>query len=85
MFLQANIIETIIAIYVALLVVKILPLLLIGKASRNKLIVDPNNIKLCMEISFKSLKYLKMKYMNKNPIKIITKIPKIPVSVKISK
>ena len=64
---------------------KILPVLLMGNTSKNKLIVEANNKKLSVVLPFNSLKFLKMKIMNKDAIISVIKIPTIPVSVKISK
>ena len=64
---------------------KILPVLLMGNTSKNKLIVEANNKKLSVVLPFNSLKFLKIKIMNKDAIISVIKIPTIPVSVKISK
>ena len=64
---------------------KILPVLLIGKTAKNKLIVAANKIKFSILFSLKSFKFFKIKTTNNNAIINVTKIPTIPVSVKISK
>ncbi len=71
--------------YVALLVVKTLPVLLIGNASKIKLIVAANKNKFSKVLSFKNLNLFIIKKANKNPIISMTENPKIPASVKISR
>ena len=64
---------------------KILPVLLMGNTSKNKLIVEANNKKLSAVLPFNNLKFLKIKIINKPAIISVIKNPIIPVSAKISK
>ena len=70
--------------YVALFVVKILPVLLIGNTSSNKLIVVASKKKFTWFGRFKEIKFLNKKNINIDPIIMVIIIPKIPRSVKIS-
>ena len=64
---------------------KILPVLLMGNTSKNKLIVEANNKKLSAVLPFNNLKFLKIKIINKPATISVIKNPIIPVSAKISK
>ena len=68
-----------------LFVVKILPELLNGKTSKNKLRIAANKNKFSILFSFfNALKFLNKKTINKNAIPIVKMAPTIPKSINIS-
>ena len=68
-----------------LLVVNILPVLLKGKTSKNKLIEEAKRKKLPILFSLKNFNFLIIKIKNEAAIINISTKPTTPVSVKISK
>ena len=64
---------------------KTLPVLLIGKTSKIKLIVAANKIKFSILFPLKNFKFFKIKTINNDAIINVIKSPTMPVSVKISK
>lgn len=77
--------DEIIIIYVALAVVKILPVFLKGNTSIIKLIIEADKIKFSILLPLINLKFLKIKIKNINANVPAHNKPTIPDSTKISK